>query len=82
MVLSWSYSLIHGLMQLDYAANLCSAMIRCCTNIYGTKGTHYVTKETQTTDVTSCLVGAMHGSSQGKVTARNLGSAGDLRGRD
>ena len=74
VVPSWSYSLIYGLTRLDYVVNLCGATIRCCTNAYGTEEAHYVTKGTQTTDVTSCLVGAMHKRSQGKVTARDLGS--------
>ena len=69
-------------MRLDYTANLCSATIWCCKNVYSTKGAHYVTKETQTTDVTSCPVGAMHWHSQGKVTARDLGGVDDLRARD
>ena len=54
------YSLIYDLTCLDYAANLCGATIRHCANAYGSKDAHYVTKETQTTDVTSCPVGATH----------------------
>ena len=40
--------------------NLYVAMIRHCVNAYGTKDAHCVTKETQTTDFTSCLVGVTH----------------------
>ena len=42
MVLSRMYSLTYGLTltRLSYAANLCSAMIWCCANAYGTKNTH------------------------------------------
>ena len=62
MVLSQMYSLTYGLtlMCLSYVANLCSAMIRHCTNACSTKDAHCVTKETQTTDLASCLVGATH----------------------
>ena len=40
--------------------NLYGTMIWCCANTYGTKDAHCVTKGTQTTDLTSCLAGAMH----------------------
>ena len=60
MVPSWKYSLIYGLMCLDYAVNLCGATIWHCTNTYITKDTHYITEETQTTDVASCPAGVMH----------------------
>ena len=77
MVPSLKYSLIYSLTRLHYAANLCGATIRHCTNAYGTKDTHYVTKGTQTTHIMSCLVGATHKHSQGKVTARDLSSVDD-----
>ena len=48
------------LICLSYAANLCGAMIRHCAKAYSTKDAHYVTKGTQTTDLTSCPVGVMH----------------------
>ena len=62
VVLSWKYSLTYSLTltRLSDAANLCGATIRCCTNAYGNKDAHYVTKETQTTDITSCPAGATH----------------------
>ena len=82
VVPSWSYSLIYDLMCLDYVANLCSATIWHCANAYGTKDAHYITKETQTTDVTSCPAGVTYKHSQGKVTARDLGSVDDSRARD
>ena len=69
-------------MRLDYATNLCSTTIRLCANAYCTKDAHYITKETQTTDVTSCPAGATHKCSQGKVTARDLGGVDDSRARD
>ena len=69
-------------MCLDYVANLCGATIWLCANAYCTKDTHYITKETQTTDVTSCPAGATRKCSQGKVTARDLGSVDNLRARD
>ena len=49
VVLSQSYSLIYSLMLLGYAVNLSGAMIGRCTNAYGTKDAHCVTKGTQTT---------------------------------
>ena len=42
------------------AFRLCCATIWHSTNAYGTKDTYYVTKETPTTYVTSCLAGAMY----------------------
>ena len=42
MVLSQMYSLTYSLtlMHLNYVANLCSAMIWCCANVYSTKNAH------------------------------------------
>ena len=82
VVPSGSYSLIYSLTYLDYAVNLCGARIQHCANTYSTKDTHYVTKETQTTDVTSCPAGVMHKHSQGQVTARDLGGVDDSTARD
>ena len=82
VVPSQRYSLIYSLTHFDYAANLCGAMIRHCANAYGTKDAHYITKGTQTTNVTSCPAGTMHICSQGKVTARDLGSVDDSRAGD
>ena len=40
--------------------NLYGATIWHCTNAYGTKDAHCVTKETQTTHFTSCPTGVTH----------------------
>ena len=62
VVLSQKYSLTYDLTLtcLSYAANLCGTTIGHCANAYGTKDAHYVTKGTQTTDLTSCPVGVTH----------------------